>query len=202
MDFSRSHRLKQYVNSSHLTFPRPPLTLPPTTSPKTMYKPTQAFIAPLATAASISIGAFGLPTCARRARRAHAYSTTPRTRTPVMIGPLPGFDGGSGDTFFQSPIVQAEMKNFMQQQQMLGQLGQKYRTFDREGKIAYIDQSLQLIDRWLILLQRFKLSDAFACQMYVKQLETHLQSFGMTTDGVAKNARESLKAMRRDALRE
>ena len=65
---------------------------------------------------------------------------------------------------------------------MLAKLGQNYRAFDREGKIMYIDSSLELIDKWLILLQRFKLSDEFQCQLYVKQLETHLQSFGMTTD--------------------
>ena len=120
-----------------------------------------------------------------------------------MIGPLPGFDSSGGnDTFFQSPIVQDEIRAFMTQQQMLGELGRKYGTFDREGKLAYIDQSLQLIDRWLILLQRFRLSDAFQCQMYVKQLETHLQQFGMTPNQVAENAKQSLEAMKRDALTE
>lgn len=100
---------------------------------------------------------------------------------PQMVGPLPDFGGLSGK-FFKSEIVQNEINSFMEKQAMLAKLGQNYRAFDREGKIMYIDSSLELIDKWLILLQRFKLSDEFQCQLYVKQLETHLQSFGMTTD--------------------
>lgn len=49
------------------------------------------------------------------------------------------------------------------------------------------------------MLKRFKLSEEFQCQMYVRQLETHLESLGLTTDAIMKNSRQSLHKMREEA---
>lgn len=117
-----------------------------------------------------------------------------------MIGPmLPDFGSSK---FFKSEIIQGEVARLQEDHRILGELGTRYKSFDREGKLKYIESSMEMLERWAILLQRFKLSEEFQCQVYVKQLETHLESVGLNSQMLIANTRTSLEMMKREALLE
>jgi hypothetical protein len=81
-------------------------------------------------------------------------------------------------------------------------LGQKYKLFDREGKLAYIAQMESVFDRWKVFLKRFELSTDFQAQLYLKQLDTWLLQFGMQREDMLRNLEVSLDMMRQEAERE
>lgn len=114
-----------------------------------------------------------------------------------MIGPVP-FGGSS---FFESPIVQEEADRLERDHHEIVKLGARYMSFDRAGKLAYIDELDKVFDRWLIMLKRFQLSEDFQCQMYVQHLKMKLEECGMTIDSLVASTRGSLDRMRKEAER-
>ncbi len=82
--------------------------------------------------------------------------------------------------FFDSDIIQQEAKQLFENYQQLTQLGSKYGKFDRDGKIAFIEQMEILLDRYKVFMKRFELSDDFMAKMTVEQMNTQMSQFGMT----------------------
>jgi hypothetical protein len=82
--------------------------------------------------------------------------------------------------FFDSDIIQQEAKQLFEDYQQLTQLGSKYGKFDRDGKIAFIEQMETLLDRYQVFMKRFELSDDFMAKMTVEQMHTQMSQFGMT----------------------
>lgn len=82
--------------------------------------------------------------------------------------------------FFDSEIVQQELKQLSEEYQSLIQIGGNYGKFDREGKKLFIEQWESLMERYRIFMKRFELSEDFMAQMTVQQLKTQLNQFGIT----------------------
>lgn len=108
--------------------------------------------------------------------------------------------GGGG--MFHSPVVNAEGNRLMRDHEELARLGAKYKSFDRDGKLAYIEQMASIFERWRVFLKRFELSDDFQAQMYVKQLDAWLAQFGMDRHALMRNMETSMSMMRQEAQRE
>ena len=112
---------------------------------------------------------------------------------------LRGSDSGG---FFSSPVVIDEGQRLMRDHAEMLRLGQKYKSFDREGKLAYVSQMESIFDRWKVFLKRFELSDDFQAQLYLKQLDAWLSRFGMKRADMLQNLEMSLDMMRQEAERE
>lgn len=82
--------------------------------------------------------------------------------------------------FFDSEIVQQELKQLSEEYQSLIQIGGNYGKFDREGKKLFIEQWEALMERYQIFMKRFELSEDFMAQMTMQQLKTQLNQFGIT----------------------
>jgi hypothetical protein len=82
--------------------------------------------------------------------------------------------------FFDSEIVQQELKQLSEEYQSLIQIGGNYGKFDREGKKLFIEQWESLMERYRIFMKRFELSEDFMAQMTMQQLKTQLNQFGIT----------------------
>ncbi|MFB2880787.1 MULTISPECIES: DUF1825 family protein [Floridanema] len=82
--------------------------------------------------------------------------------------------------FFDSEIVQQELKQLSEEYQSLIQIGGNYGKFDREGKKLFIEQWESLMERYRIFMKRFELSEDFMAQMTIQQLKTQLNQFGIT----------------------
>ncbi|HEY9302537.1 MAG TPA: DUF1825 family protein, partial [Phormidium sp.] len=79
--------------------------------------------------------------------------------------------------FFDSEIVQQELKHLSEEYQSLIQIGGNYGKFDREGKKLFIEQWESLMERYRIFMKRFELSEDFMAQMTMQQLKTQLNQF-------------------------
>ena len=82
--------------------------------------------------------------------------------------------------FFDSEIVQQELKQLAEDYQSLVQIGSNYGKFDREGKRLFIEQWESIMERYRIFMKRFELSEDFMAQMTIQQLKTQLGQFGIT----------------------
>ena len=82
--------------------------------------------------------------------------------------------------FFDSEIVQQELKQLSEEYQSLINIGGNYGKFDREGKKLFIEQWEALMERYRIFMKRFELSEDFMAQMTMQQLKTQLNQFGIT----------------------
>lgn len=82
--------------------------------------------------------------------------------------------------FFESEIVQQELKELSEEYQSLIHIGGNYGKFDREGKKLFIEQWEALMERYRIFMKRFELSEDFMAQMTMQQLKTQLNQFGIT----------------------
>ena len=82
--------------------------------------------------------------------------------------------------FFDSEIVQQELKQLSEDYQSLVQIGSNYGKFDREGKKIFIEQWEAIMERYRIFMKRFELSEDFMAQMTIQQLKTQLGQFGIT----------------------
>jgi Domain of unknown function (DUF1825) len=100
--------------------------------------------------------------------------------------------------FFDSDIIQQEAKQLFEDYQQLTQLGSKYGKFDRDGKIAFIDQMESLLDRYKVFMKRFELSDDFMAKMTVEQMNTQMSQFGMTAIQMFEQMNQTLERMKRE----
>ena len=98
--------------------------------------------------------------------------------------------------FFDSDIVQQEAKQLFEDYQALIQLGNNYGKFDREGKKLFIEQMEAMMDRYLIFMKRFELSEDFMAQMTVEQLRTQLNQFGITPQQMFDQMHSTLERMK------
>jgi hypothetical protein len=99
-------------------------------------------------------------------------------------------------SFFDSEIVQQEAKHLFQDYQSLMQIGTNYGKFDREGKLLFIEQMEEMMERYKIFMKRFELSDDFSAQMTVEQLKTQLGQFGITPQQMFDQMRLTLERMK------
>ena len=99
-------------------------------------------------------------------------------------------------SFFESEIVQEEAKNLFTDYQNLMQLGSDYGKFDREGKVMFIDNMENLMERYKVFMKRFELSEDFQAKMTVEQLKTQLSQFGITPDQMFDQMNKTLVRMK------
>lgn len=62
----------------------------------------------------------------------------------------------------------------------------------------FIDSALDVVDRFHIFLTRMRLSEEFAAQMFLKQYQVRLQSYGLTIDSLIENTKKSLEMMQQE----
>jgi len=98
--------------------------------------------------------------------------------------------------FFDSEIVQQELKQLSEEYQSLIQLGGNYGKFDREGKKMFIEQWETLMERYRIFMKRFELSEDFMAQMTMQQLKTQLNQFGITPQQMFDQMQMTLERMK------
>ncbi|HEY9851725.1 MAG TPA: DUF1825 family protein [Leptolyngbyaceae cyanobacterium] len=98
--------------------------------------------------------------------------------------------------FFDSDIVQQELKQLAEDYQSLIQLGSNYGKFDREGKKLFIEQWEAIMERYRIFMKRFELSEDFMAQMTMQQLKTQLGQFGMTPQQMFDQMQLTLERMK------
>lgn len=98
--------------------------------------------------------------------------------------------------FFDSEIVQQELKKLSEDYQSLIQLGGNYGKFDREGKKLFIQQWETLMERYHIFMKRFELSEDFMAQMTMQQLKTQLGQFGITPEQMFEQMQLTLERMK------
>ena len=103
--------------------------------------------------------------------------------------------------FFDSEIVQQEAKQLFEDYQSLMQIGTSYGKFDREGKKLFIEQMEAVMDRYLIFMKRFELSEDFMAQMTVEQLKTQLGQFGITPQQMFDQMNLTLQRMKTELER-
>jgi hypothetical protein len=99
-------------------------------------------------------------------------------------------------SFFDSEIVQQEAKQLFHDYQSLMQIGTNYGKFDREGKLLFIEQMEEMMERYKIFMKRFELSDDFSAQMTVEQLKTQLEQVGITPQQMFDQMRITLERMK------
>ncbi|HEY9846322.1 MAG TPA: DUF1825 family protein [Candidatus Caenarcaniphilales bacterium] len=100
--------------------------------------------------------------------------------------------------FFDSEVVQQEAKQLFEDYQSLMHLGSEYGKFDREGKKIFIEKMEAMMERYRIFMKRFELSDDFAAQMTVQQLQTQLGQFGITAQQMFDQMELTLKRMKHE----
>ena len=98
--------------------------------------------------------------------------------------------------FFDSDIVQNEVKNLMEEYQFLVNLGSSYGKFDREGKKIYIDRMEEFMSRYKILMKRCELSEDFMAKMTIEQMRTQLNQFGITPQDMFSQMTLTLQRMK------
>lgn len=98
--------------------------------------------------------------------------------------------------FFDSDIVQQELKQLAEDYQSLVQLGGNYGKFDREGKKLFIEQWEAIMERYRIFMKRFELSEDFMAQMTMQQLKTQLGQFGLTPQQMFDQMQLTLERMK------
>jgi hypothetical protein len=100
--------------------------------------------------------------------------------------------------FFESEIVQQEARSLFTDYQNLMRLGSNYGKFDREGKRLFIEQMEEILERYRIFMKRMELSDDFMAQMNIKQLQNHLQNFGITPQQMFDQMKATLEQMKQE----
>ncbi len=98
--------------------------------------------------------------------------------------------------FFESEIVQEEAKKLFCDYQNLMKLGSDYGKFDREGKVMFISNMENLMERYKVFMKRFELSEDFQAKMTVEQLKTQLSQFGITPDQMFDQMNKTLVRMK------
>ena len=98
--------------------------------------------------------------------------------------------------FFDSDIVQGEVRSLMEEYQSLVILGSKYGNFDLEGKKIYIEKMEEFMDRYKILMKRCELSEDFMAKMTVEQMRTQLNQFGITPQDMFNQMSLTLERMK------
>jgi hypothetical protein len=103
--------------------------------------------------------------------------------------------------FFDSEVVQQEAKQLFEDYQSLTKLGGDYGKFDREGKIIFIEQMENMMERYRIFMKRFELSEDFMAKMTVEQLKTQLNQFGITPQQMFDQMNQTLERMKSEIER-
>ena len=62
----------------------------------------------------------------------------------------------------------------------------------------FITNALDVVDRFHIFLTRMRLSEEFAAQMFIKQYQVRLQTYGLTIESLIENTKKSLEMMREE----
>lgn len=98
--------------------------------------------------------------------------------------------------FFDSEIVQQEAKQLFEDYQSLTRLGGDYGKFDREGKVLFIEQMEAMMERYKVFMKRFELADDFMAKLTVEQMNTQLGQFGITSQQMFDQMRQTLERMK------
>ncbi|KAJ7549733.1 hypothetical protein O6H91_07G065500 [Diphasiastrum complanatum] len=123
---------------------------------------------------SNSFGAFFEVSC-------NNYKTRSRRLVAVSLFKSPPKEEGS---FFDSNVVQTELHRIQSDYKRLVHLGKNYPQFDREGKLSYIREMKDVLERWQIFHKRMELSDDFSAKLYAKHLKTKVKMFTNATSSL------------------
>ncbi|KAJ7532300.1 hypothetical protein O6H91_14G081800 [Diphasiastrum complanatum] len=129
---------------------------------------------------------FGGHTITTRAPRTHRRRVSFRMRAAQQA-------------FFESSIVQAESDRLRTDYSAMLKLGRKYGKFDRPGKIFYIQEMKNLIERWQIFVKRMELVDDFSAKSVLTKLRTEVGPLGLSNLDLADSMYVVLDEMRKDA---
>jgi len=102
---------------------------------------------------------------------------------------------------FESDTVREEYEALCRDHSSLVDFGASYATFDRMGKLAYIDEMDKIQERWEVFFARFSLLGQLN-KTFVKQCNAFLNSMGMTEDDFRELLKKTHEIMREDAERE
>jgi len=102
--------------------------------------------------------------------------------------------------FFDSDIVQNEVKSLMQDYQSLTSLGSDYGKFDREGKKLFIDKMEELMERYKIMMKRCELSEDFTAKISFEQVKTQLSQFGASPEQMFNQMSLTLERMKSELV--
>lgn len=91
----------------------------------------------------------------------------------ITQGPFVG-----DESAFESPLVKQELEELYRDHRNLIELGARYGSFDRLGKLAYIDEIEKVEERWDIFFARFSLMGALDKE-FVRQCNVFLASMGL-----------------------
>ncbi|KAJ8904933.1 hypothetical protein NDN08_001446 [Rhodosorus marinus] len=103
--------------------------------------------------------------------------------------------------FMESELVVREIQSIMKEHSDLIRLGATYGKFDKRGKLLFIQQWKNLMERYEIHLKRIELSDDFQAQLTIKQIEVSLENMGMNRNTMMDYMKSTLQKMEEDAER-
>ncbi len=102
---------------------------------------------------------------------------------------------------FESDTVREEYEALCRDHNSLINFGAGYATFDRSGKIAYLDEIEKIGDRWDVFFARFSLLGQLN-QSFVSQCNGFLESMNLTEPEFKDLLKRTHALMREDAERE
>lgn len=102
---------------------------------------------------------------------------------------------------FASDTVREEYEALCRDHSGLIAFGASYATFDRMGKMAYLDEIEKIEERWEVFFARFKLLGQLN-KVFVKQCNAFLQSMGLSEGDFRDLLKRTHAIMREDAERE
>jgi len=102
---------------------------------------------------------------------------------------------------FQSDTVREEYEALCRDHSSLVDFGGSYATFDRMGKLAYLDELEKIEERWDVFFARFSLLGQLN-QVFVKQCNAFLEGMGLNEGDFRDLLKKTHQIMREDAERE
>jgi hypothetical protein len=99
---------------------------------------------------------------------------------------------------FQSDTVKLEYERLCRDHSKLIQMGAAYGSFDRSGKLVYLDEIEKIQERWDVFFARFSLLGQLS-KTFVKQCDGFLSSMGMNEKDFRQLLKRAHDIMRQDA---
>jgi len=99
---------------------------------------------------------------------------------------------------FQSDTVKLEYERLCRDHSKLIEMGSSYGSFDRSGKLMYLDEIEKIQERWDVFYARFSLLGQLS-KTFIKQCDNFLASMGMNENDFKLLLKRAHDIMRQDA---
>mmetsp|Transcript_45108 Transcript_45108/g.102453 ORF Transcript_45108/g.102453 Transcript_45108/m.102453 type:complete len:136 (-) Transcript_45108:85-492(-) len=100
----------------------------------------------------------------------------------------------------EGEVVREEFEKLSRDHEQLIKMGENYGSFDRAGKVMFLDQVEAVESRWEVFMARFKLMGKLNPE-YMSQAEAYLQKVSMTPNEFRDILKQAHNIMREDAER-